>query len=1040
MANALQNVLSKVGSFLQKTPSPASFVQQNILPSVQSYIQAASAPLVMKEQPKPQVKSIPSVQSYLQSIQSFMPQIATKAMNTPVVPIPGLTLSALSNASRTVGKSLQKVNLPEINLPQPVKSGMPIFQLPEQINTYAQSYGGTLADPAAHPLESAMNILQMAGYLKSKPLAASLAEKLKTATNPAEARAIYQTYTEKVLQSGGTTDLKALRAVLNKELVNIIGGTEGNYKLDYKAVQTMKNDTEIGPVIRTIQDGIANIDDVLKNPKAVRPPPVDLRVPFEKPMTYAQKEAKQRLGQLLNYSEDLANMGYSRDQIQKIGIHEARMILEQNIPPFVHETYGPTESEALQAAHQATIAKIGNPTNLFNRIKGVPENVANVYRKWVNTRRSAELGSVIAKEPFRDLDSKGLNGILDFQGGVINPELNKVKDFFNSRYEQLVQSGVDLGYKQNYLPQLWKNTPEEVEKVLGRTLTKKGSISMHALFKDYAEGISKGLKPRFDTVSDLVGWYNKYTSKLLADRTFFEELMKTKMLAPSSRAPQGWKIIDPERFGKTSIKFPSGSIYNGTYSAPEEVANLINNYLKEPATELSGMANVASTTKNIMLTAGIPKTAWNAHGINTLRRNVLSANNPISAFIRGVHWMTNPSAAGEFVKQNMDDAYYFAKHGLTISTEDHAFAPMAEEARTLGAKAYQKYEQIWKPMFDDPLFQKVLPAYKISYARQVFDNLKKFIPEEDAARKASETANNVFGGINVDALGRSKDFQNFLRSVILAPDWAETNIKLGVNTVKGIFNRKSPEYDAYRLIARNLILLRVSEEVLNKVLSGHFMFENEGSHKFEIDTGTKTAQGNTRYIAGAGTAVDFVRVPYQIVTGMYNGDYAVVFKTLRNRFSTLLQPAWTLATNTDWSGRAVYGKDKYGKDIGALQSMKNVAGEIIRPFTPSQFSAGYDLATGKITPEQALVQGLEAPIKYNYPKTVKTAKPFLSTRSGSIPNVRKSTGTGTRATGTRKAKAPKMKKVSYKMPKVKKPKKIRVKKMKTTAFKPLRIS
>lgn len=65
-----------------------------------------------------------------------------------------------------IAQQLQKVNLPTINAPQPLKSGIPILQLPEQITSYANFYGKAL-EPKKYPLEAGLAILPYAGRVKA---------------------------------------------------------------------------------------------------------------------------------------------------------------------------------------------------------------------------------------------------------------------------------------------------------------------------------------------------------------------------------------------------------------------------------------------------------------------------------------------------------------------------------------------------------------------------------------------------------------------------------------------------------------------------------------------------------------------------------------------------------------------------------------------------------------------------------------------------------------------------------------------------------
>lgn len=53
----------------------------------------------------------------------------------------------------------------------------------------------------------------------------------------------------------------------------------------------------------------------------------------------SKEEAIQRLDDLVNYPRRLRQIGYSKKQIDQIGVKEARRILEENIPPFQHKTF-----------------------------------------------------------------------------------------------------------------------------------------------------------------------------------------------------------------------------------------------------------------------------------------------------------------------------------------------------------------------------------------------------------------------------------------------------------------------------------------------------------------------------------------------------------------------------------------------------------------------------------------------------------------------------------------------------------------------------
>ena len=131
----LSSAGNTLSSFVQKYPSPASFVQQKA------------------------------------------PQVIQQARQVPF----------------NIGTQLQKVNIPQIKAPQPFKTGIPALQLPEQFNALAQSYGRTLSQPSQNKLETGLNVLPfipVAGVLQKFQKGIQATKILKEA--PAIERTLYR--------------------------------------------------------------------------------------------------------------------------------------------------------------------------------------------------------------------------------------------------------------------------------------------------------------------------------------------------------------------------------------------------------------------------------------------------------------------------------------------------------------------------------------------------------------------------------------------------------------------------------------------------------------------------------------------------------------------------------------------------------------------------------------------------------------------------------------------------------------------------------
>jgi len=683
----------------------------------------------------------------------------------------------------------------------------------------------------------------------------------------------------------------------------------------------------------------------------------------EIPKIATKAEALEKMTHLLNYPNELLKRGYTKGQINYIGSGEARNLIADGVEPFqwadrkLMPWAGKPAFPPGKAKIKSAMPKVPEPA-IHTSLDGAKE----AFSTWVNARRASPIQGLISKRAFSDLDEKGLEGIFEFQAGNKTGRFEELKNFFDQKHSELIKSGLNLNYKEDYLPQLWANTPKEIDAVFGKSLTQKPSFALDSIFADYEEGIAAGLKPKFQTVGELAGWYDKTATKTLADRDFFNFLKKKGFIVSDDVAPRNFVTLNPDKFPKEAVRVGDAT-YRSNFKAEPELAKLINNYLSDPGGPLQLFASLATRVKNIGLAGGIPGTALNYHGVvNIFRRDLLSSDNPIKTFLRDAVWMVHPNSANAYVQKNLNEASFFVKHGLTISSED-----WTTFVKDVPSSRFGKLEAQWEKWFGDPLFKKVLPAIKIEFTKSQFAYLSKTMPESGAAKKASELANTVFGGINLDQLGRSKDTQNFLRSIILAPDWGETTLRIGKGLYSGFRHPFTPEYKTYRTIARNLVAFYAMENLLNKALSGHWMFENEGAvNKVRIDTGTYDSDGKKRYFTPWGTSQDFVRIPYEIVTKMMEGKIGqAIADPLVNRFSMPLSMASHLLTNQDYLHRPIYGNDTYGNQIPASQQAGNVFNQVAQGFgAPVQMRALIDYMTGKSSGEESIAQALEVPVRY----------------------------------------------------------------------------
>lgn len=612
---------------------------------------------------------------------------------------------------------------------------------------------------------------------------------------------------------------------------------------------------------------------------------------------------------------------------------------------------------------------------------------ARVFEDWVNSRKAAKVEGLLKKREFADLDSEGMEGIHKFQAGLRQGRYQDVQNYFDTKHESLTERGVHAGFKENYLPQLWDNPADEVFEAV-RKLGLKPKFTLPSILENYQKGIEVGLKPKFQNISDLVGWYEQTANKAIADRSLFDHLKAGDLIRPKSKAPANgsWASLDADHF--PIQKFQSGSKeFQGVLMAPKHISDVVNNYLREPTGKVLGyVADKASVGKNLALSSGVPGTGINAHGFNILARNMMGRG-VVKGGLEAARYLISPKTAAADLAEHLDTAPFFMKHGLTLSTEGFKFGessadtlmsgihdsklhPAVEGVMNFVDKYGKKALEFHNKYFEKPLFQDVIPQLKLKHVNELYTDLKsQGLSDTAAARSASQATNNLYGGINWEAMGRNRDTQNLLRALFLAPDWFETNYRLGKGMAQGMRNPNTAEGRIYAGVAKNILAAYASANVVNVATTGHPMWDNAPGHTLDIQVGQSGKQ--TRWVRPFGTAADFIRLPIDELVATGQGDLGQAFQIGKNRLSLPARAGLDLYSNQNRFGRRIYGKDEYGKPIPTGKQALGIVDEMTSPIMPQYLRNPIDLAAGNLNTEQATVGTLEGPIRYSVAPRVK---------------------------------------------------------------------
>lgn len=382
---------------------------------------------------------------------------------------------------------------------------------------------------------------------------------------------------------------------------------------------------------------------------------------------------------------------------------------------------------------------------------------------------------------------------------------------------------------------------------------------------------------------------------------------------------------------------------------------------------LTKAANLGSGTTRMVLGFHIPKTAFSFHGVNEAVRNTLFGEdfNPIKAAGRltdAVNYIFRPGAAEDFLNTNKDELYKaMDEGGLTVDIGDvqHPGFFKGDNILTKGINAFTDPK---------PLFQQVIPALKLkSYQRLRQSYLDSGIEPSKASKIAGYATNNIFGGMNLRALERSPATQKLFRATLLAPDWLESNLRLGGGMANALKNPLSPQGKVYRVGMANFLGAYVAANVLNAYNNnGKFSFQNDVGHELDIAIG-KDSKGRVRYFSPFGTSMQMFSIPIAVAHAALQGNMGEFFNRMRSRASEPLQGLMDLATNTDFAGNPLYGKTKYNRPMSAGQQLTNIGGDIAGHAVPLGVENLVGAAMGKTSPEEATSRMLQLPMSYRFP-------------------------------------------------------------------------
>jgi hypothetical protein len=181
--------------------------------------------------------------------------------------------------------------------------------------------------------------------------------------------------------------------------------------------------------------------------------------------------------------------------------------------------------------------------------------------------------------------------------------VDTIREQLANRSQQLIDGGHLDKFNENYLPQIWKETPSNEKILAGYGKNPLNSPSGFLKAKEipsYEVGIHLGMEPKYTNPVEMALARIGEEDKFLTGQKVIKELSANGLLADikaGGKIPEGWKQINPDIDAK----------FGSSFYAPESVARVVNNSLSPSfrgAKAFSYYMNVANTMNQLQLIGG----------------------------------------------------------------------------------------------------------------------------------------------------------------------------------------------------------------------------------------------------------------------------------------------------------------------------------------------------------------------------------------------------------------------------------------------------
>jgi hypothetical protein len=520
----------------------------------------------------------------------------------------------------------------------------------------------------------------------------------------------------------------------------------------------------------------------------------------------------------------------------------------------------------------------------------------------------------------------------------------------------VTRTGNKINYLDNYLPQMWKNKPEEVVAAF-RSLGKTFGPSKNRIIQDYETGIKLGLTPKYENPAQMIGKYYEDLRKTKANLDFFDSLKSNKTI--STIREYGSRAINAEGF-------PEG------YYAPTKVAQQIENIFKSYPDNwlkkvLSVTGDIAGKTQDIVLSGGVPKTPINMYATVQGLKNVMHGHvvPPVTSFFRSM-------SSGKTMKwfaENADVMKRMQARDIDVNTAFNIdnIIDKGWVKNTFG----DSLGGVWDNLVSDTTFQRFIPMMQADIYKSIEQAMiRSGKTAQEASRIAAESLKKSEGLMSAaKSAGTDPIWKDATTTVLMAPRYRQALINMWARTVGALKNPLVPENRSSALFATAVVTNYAAFDAINYALNGKHMYENgeNNTDKLMIPYGDTTI--GIPFLGGALWSVP--KTVYKAGKNLVKGDLGEVGKNLRSGLSIAINPMIDVLNNKDY-----FGNDITNSNDETVDKYKKVGSYLLKQYSHPYMKAYQNYKQGDKL--GAAFQALEIPARTYNTNTLKVSELYNS--------------------------------------------------------------